>query len=132
MVCKGNVLEYCGGGSRLNLYILDSNDPVPTGTVTSNTVGSSTGLSVSTRSISASSTSSSPTSPPVPTGPQTVTVLPGWSYIGCYSEATTGRALNSLLLPIAGADTKVESCAVACAGYTYFGVEYGQECKCIS
>jgi hypothetical protein len=23
----------------------------------------------------------------------------------------------------------VESCAASCAGYTYFGVEYGRECE---
>lgn len=129
MVCKGNALEWCGGGNRLNLYILDGSDPVPISTVTtlSSTKTASTGISTSLKSISASTTSS-PVAP-IPTGPITVTSLAGWIYLGCYSEATVGRALNSLLLPIPGAENSVEKCATACAGYTYFGVEYGSECE---
>ncbi len=129
MVCKGNALEWCGGGNRLNLYNLDGSDPVPTSTVTTlrSTKPASTRVSTSSRSISISS-ASSPVAP-TPTGPITVTSLAGWNYLGCYSEATVGRALNSLLLPIPGADNSVEKCAAACAGYTYFGVEYGSECE---
>ncbi|PVH87180.1 WSC-domain-containing protein [Cadophora sp. DSE1049] len=131
MVCKGDPLQWCGGGSRLNLYILDGNDPVPTSTVRtlSTTKPTSTGASSSSKSLTGSLTSTS-TPAPTPTGPITVTNLPGWSYLGCYSEATTGRALNSLLLPIPGPNTDVETCGAACAGYAFFGVEYGQECYC--
>ncbi|KAH7403338.1 hypothetical protein BKA64DRAFT_706835 [Cadophora sp. MPI-SDFR-AT-0126] len=132
MICKGDPLQWCGGGSRLNLYMLDGNDPVPSSTVKSisTTKPASTGGSTSSKSLSVSLTST-PTPVATPTGPITVTTLPGWSYLGCYSEATTGRALNSLLLPIPGLNTDVETCAAACAGYTFFGVEYGQECKVV-
>ncbi|KAL8963334.1 MAG: hypothetical protein Q9183_005024, partial [Haloplaca sp. 2 TL-2023] len=47
---------------------------------------------------------------------------------GCYSEATSGRALtgtafyNDLMT--------VEKCAAACSSFTWFGVEYGRECFC--
>lgn len=84
---------------------------------------------VSNNSTVVPSTSTTDTYIP-PTGPQTVTNLPGWNYLGCYTEATTGRALNGILLPIRAAVTDVESCAAACSGYVYFGVEYGQECYC--
>jgi hypothetical protein len=50
--------------------------------------------------------------------------------LGCWTEATNTRALNGKLLPIAAADTNVENCAAACSAYTYFGVEYSQECYC--
>ncbi|KAI9051067.1 hypothetical protein LZ554_005175 [Drepanopeziza brunnea f. sp. 'monogermtubi'] len=117
MVCAGNALEWCGGGNRLNLYLLNGTSPAPTSSA-----------SVPTGTNSASGTPSTPTA--APAGPVTVSNFTGWNYLGCYSEATNGRALNSVLLPIAGSDTDVETCATACAGYTYFGVEYGSECYC--
>lgn len=109
MLCKGNQTEYCGGAGRLNAYKL-TNAPTP------------------------SSTSSAPAgpSPPAstPTGPITVTQLAGYTYLGCYSEATQGRALSDKQNPIAGALVSVESCQTACKAYTYFGVEYSGECFC--
>jgi hypothetical protein len=44
---------------------------------------------------------------------------------GCYTEAKGIRALSD----IAYYDDAmtVEKCAAACAGYTWFGVEYGRE-----
>jgi hypothetical protein len=84
-------------------------------------------LTCSTAITSGTATSSLPT----PTGPITVANVTGWNYLGCYSEATTGRALNGLLLPITAANTEVETCAAACSKFAYFGVEYGQECKSI-
>ena len=71
-----------------------------------------------------------PTTPTDPTGPITVTQLAGYTYLGCYSEATQGRALSDKQNPIAGALVSVESCKTACAAYTYFGVEYSGECYC--
>lgn len=113
------------------MFILDGNDPVPTSTV--KTIGTTKPASISgstsSKTVSTSLAPTSTTAPPAPTGPITVTTLSGWTYLGCYSEATTGRALNSVLLPIPGPNTDVETCATACAGYTYFGVEYGQECE---
>ena len=55
-------------------------------------------------------------------------VIPGYDYAGCYTEATYTRALGGA----SGSDNKmtVNTCAAACAGSTYFGVEYGKECYC--
>ena len=106
MTCAGNSSEYCGGGNRLNVY--------------------------HTNSTAATSTSASATSTavPTPTGPITVGNFTGWAYLGCYSEGTTGRALSDLQNPIPAANVSVESCAIACSKYAYFGVEYAQECYC--
>lgn len=65
-------------------------------------------------------------SAPTPVGPITVTKLTGWSYLGCYNESTTGRALTGLENPIPGANNSVEACSAACGTWTYFGVEYGE------
>ncbi|KAL8777063.1 MAG: hypothetical protein Q9194_002771 [Teloschistes cf. exilis] len=54
--------------------------------------------------------------------------LPGYNYQGCYTEATSGRALsgssffNDLMT--------VEKCAASCSAFPLFGVEYGRECFC--
>ncbi|KAI4099122.1 MAG: hypothetical protein L6R37_006115 [Teloschistes peruensis] len=54
--------------------------------------------------------------------------VPGYNYQGCYTEATSGRALsgssffNDLMT--------VEKCAASCSAFPLFGVEYGRECFC--
>ncbi|CZR61108.1 related to glyoxal oxidase precursor [Phialocephala subalpina] len=148
MTCTGNAKEYCGGSNRLNLYMLNSTTSASTSTsasVSSTSSASKTGTSVSasssvtgtssgaSSSTSGSSTASSVTSSSAsatPTGPITVTNLAGWTYLGCYSEGTNTRALSGLANPIPAASVSVESCAAACSKYTYFGVEYAQECYC--
>lgn len=56
--------------------------------------------------------------------------MTGWTYYGCQTEATNARALSSKSTAY---DTMtLESCASDCAGYTYFGTEYGRECDCTS
>ena len=61
-------------------------------------------------------------------GPNVVSSAGGFSSIGCYTEGTSQRALTSLF--IANSNMTVEQCAASCAGYTYFGVEYSQQCFC--
>lgn len=48
-----------------------------------------------------------------------------YSYYGCQTEATTGRALNSLTY--ASNNMTLELCIATCASFTYAGVEYGRE-----
>ena len=100
MTCSGNASEYCGGPGRLNMYQFNG---AAVSTATSTAIAAAT-----------------------PTGPITVTNITGHAYMGCYSEATNGRALSDLLSPISGIQVTVEACSVACAGYTYFGVEYSR------
>lgn len=52
-----------------------------------------------------------------------------YTYQGCYTEATNIRALSSASFYDYTAMT-LEECAADCAGYTYFGIEYGGECYC--
>ncbi|KAJ5974962.1 hypothetical protein N7481_008669 [Penicillium waksmanii] len=52
-----------------------------------------------------------------------------WKSLGCYSDSTSNRALNtSVLVP----GHTVEACQSACedAGFLYAGLEYGTQCFC--
>jgi len=60
-------------------------------------------------------------------GPQTIQQVGNYSYQGCYSEATNGRALSAKTPTAPTSGFTVELCAAACQGYTYFGVEYANE-----
>ncbi|KAL8670348.1 MAG: hypothetical protein Q9168_005106 [Polycauliona sp. 1 TL-2023] len=107
MLCGGNQTEYCGGANRIEMYTLNASAPVPTGTPTG------------------------PTTPTTPTGgPSNAASIGAWSYLGCYTEGTNGRALSGKLNPVAGATLTNELCAAACTGFTYFGSEYSGECYC--
>ncbi len=54
--------------------------------------------------------------------PVTVTQSGNYDYIGCYSEATNGRALSGLTPRVPAGGNTVESCEASCQGYKYFGV----------
>jgi len=49
--------------------------------------------------------------------------------LGCYTEASTGRALSGASFSSASM-MSVEACQAFCSGYKYFGLEYSQECYC--
>ncbi|KAG6230812.1 hypothetical protein E4U34_007648 [Claviceps purpurea] len=69
------------------------------------------------------------TRPGPPTGPVVNPGVSGYASIGCYTEATTGRALPNGK----GVEKKtVRDCVEACKGgrYLYAGIEYGGECWC--
>lgn len=57
-----------------------------------------------------------------------------WKHQGCYTEATSGRALSSKQIygSASNGDMDLEMCASFCFdnGYSLFGVEYGQQCYC--
>jgi hypothetical protein len=56
-------------------------------------------------------------------------VPPGFTYTGCYTEASQGRALSAD--SYSNDNMTVESCAAYCNGnYQYIGVEYARECYC--
>lgn len=59
---------------------------------------------------------------------QAAVTMNGFTYEACYTEATKGRALsgNSYYDDL----MTVEKCAIACAKFSHFGVEYGRECFC--
>ena len=99
--CDLNSTQVCGGNGVLDLYEL------------SNLL----------------STTTSTTATPTPTAPATVQKINGWSYTGCYTEGTNGRALSGLENPVPGSNNSIEACGAACSGFQYFGVEYSAECK---
>lgn len=103
--CMGNTTEFCGAGGRLSLYRLN-------GTVVS----------------TPSSTTTAPGTSSTPTGPANKATVGSYNYYGCQTESTTGRALSAATF--AYNTMTIESCMANCAGYIYFGVEYGRECYC--
>ncbi|WVR00301.1 hypothetical protein IAU59_007444 [Kwoniella sp. CBS 9459] len=64
----------------------------------------------------------------VPAAPVVNPGVNGFSYLGCYTEATGMRALS--VAKGLGSANSIANCTAACQGYTYAGVEYGQECYC--
>ncbi|KAH8205437.1 hypothetical protein TruAng_000343 [Truncatella angustata] len=106
MVCNGNSSEVCGGSSRLSVWSRIGSGSSPTSTISATAV-------------------------PSPTGSGTAVLLPeDWSYQGCYSEGSSGRAfLNQQ--PDSQTLT-IESCVDACIGlgYSVAGMEYAAQCFC--
>ncbi|KAG9944983.1 WSC domain-containing protein, partial [Aureobasidium melanogenum] len=101
MACAANTSQKCGGPDFLNVYYVN---------------------------VTSSATTTTSSSPSMSTGPTVVQSVADYSYLGCYTEATNGRALAGLSK--AGAFISVDACASYCSAYTYFGVEYGSECYC--
>lgn len=106
-ICPGSQYEYCGAGSRLELYKNSAAPSSPASSVTS-------------------ATSGSPTSPSVPSSPP----IAGFTYQGCYIDGVKGRILNHQQ-PDNQQLTR-ENCVATCAagGYTIAGVEYAVQCFC--
>lgn len=153
MTCKGWAGEYCGAGGRLNLYTRKPDGPVSTTTSTSTTsttaaptetstgvpdLGSSTPVDPLTTSTTdppqePTSTTLTTTTTTAPLARHRRTIHPGtagYTYIGCYTEATSGRALPGKLL---ATDTMtVPKCIEFCAtnGFSHAGIEYARECWC--
>jgi hypothetical protein len=73
-------------------------------------------------------------STPIPVSSSTTTTTPsatsypGYTTTGCYTEATNIRALSEG--KYCDDNMTVGMCALACSGFTLFGVEYGRECYC--
>ena len=61
------------------------------------------------------------------TGPSNPTIA-GYTYAGCHTDSVGARVLDATYL--FDNSMTVEECATFCAGYTYFGTEYGTECYC--
>lgn len=61
--------------------------------------------------------------------PKTVQKAGKYNFVGCYSEVP-GRALRDQMPVAPATGFSIRTCQKACQGYTYFGLEYGQECFC--
>jgi hypothetical protein len=138
-LCTGNKYEYCGAGLEMVLYevgvvVTSLTSTVPqsssvSGTSTSgvvNILAVTTSSSTSLISPTGTKTSSSASASATTLGNKQ-TVGP-YTFQGCYTEATQGRALSAASFYDYSMMT-IEECAANCAGSTYFGVEYGGECK---
>ncbi|TVY38355.1 WSC domain-containing protein [Lachnellula occidentalis] len=110
MTCADNGTEYCGAGSRLNMY--SRGDITLSSSTTTSSGGTTTGAATPT-----------PTS-----GPQIKQMIGNWAFQGCWTEATNARALAGTAY--ANDSMTLESCASFCTGFKLFGVEYGRECYC--
>ena len=69
---------------------------------------------------------------PVPTIPKT-NIPQNWSYVGCLYDSVTG--VRPLPYKSVNADNNtVQNCIALCQefGYPAAGVEYGEECYCVS
>lgn len=122
----GNSTEYCGGGSRLNLYMFeaksDSTTTTGTGTTPITTPSASTSVDVST------TTTETSTSATASAGPSVKDRVGNWVFQDCWTEMNDGRVLSSQTLAEDG--MTLEVCAKYCSGFAYFGIEYGRECYC--
>ena len=103
MACNNNQTEYCGGPSRLNMYVF----------------GNGTLPSVS-QPVSGSPSNTVPT----PSSSSIPAAIGQFNYVSCYTEATNGRALTGFAL--ADNSISLDTCASNCTGFRYFGVEYAR------
>ncbi|KAK1749886.1 glyoxal oxidase [Echria macrotheca] len=67
-----------------------------------------------------------------PVGPQPNAGLADWSYLGCYAEGTTGRALTLTVTTVPAGQMNAALCTAACQGQGFIlaGTEYSGECYC--
>jgi hypothetical protein len=101
--CNGNLSEYCGGSSRLDVYSFNN----AIATITASATPTGTGSQTQTPSIK-----------------QTVG---SYNYYGCQTEGNVTRALTGAATT---SDTMtLELCESFCLAYTYWGTEYGRECE---
>ena len=67
-----------------------------------------------------------PTEPPAESS--NPTTVGDFTYEGCYADSIALRVLTGSTTTTD--DNTLASCAATCAGYNYFGVEYGTQCFC--
>ncbi|KAI8811928.1 WSC domain-containing protein, partial [Cladochytrium replicatum] len=137
MKCSGNSGQFCGGSNRLGLYETNSYptspspSPSPKPSASPSPVASPSPSPKPSASPSpvASPSPSPVTSPsPLPVPTYGVSAAPSnWKVSGCYSDQRIYRTLTG---KYTSGSMTVQKCADSCAGYKYFGVEYGDECYC--
>ncbi|KAK3329358.1 glyoxal oxidase-like protein [Apodospora peruviana] len=130
MLCNGNQTEFCGGGSRLNVYgkgAAPSSSSSSSSTLVA-TTSSSTSTGVTAAATTGTTSSASSASSAVPTGPSQPAKIDNYNFYECRSEGTAARALTGATY--ASDEMTLQSCRAFCSAYTYFGVEYARECYC--
>lgn len=128
--CAGDGTEYCGAGSRLELYMLSSNATTATATtVSAFSTSVAPKSSDATTATSGAVTSSASSASPSPTGPIIFHGDKNFTYYGCLTEPSAGKLMDN---QVYNNDTTMtpQVCLFHCEQYNYAGVEYGQECWC--
>lgn len=113
-VASGSYADTFKDASDLGATCAPLGTTAPTSSSTSSTVSSTT---------SSSQTSSSSASPTLAVKP----TIGAYTFQGCYTEGNGVRALTGASFYNYPAMT-LEECSTSCAGFVYWGVEYGGEC----
>ena len=101
--CAGNQDDTCGGNTGAGLISVFYD---------------------ATRFTPGSNATSGPGGLPIPSS------VGNFTYAGCWSDNVNGRALSGLAPNPPAAGTTYESCAAACLGWEFFGLEYANQCYC--
>lgn len=116
--CAGDSTDICGGAPILSLYQLINSTNATTPS------SSAAPSSASTVSLASSTLATSASTPATSTAPSVtatnVASLGAFTFLSCWAEPDTGRALAVVLFDGSGTMTN-EICAVDCAAYAYFG-----------
>ncbi|KAG9023244.1 hypothetical protein FS837_005893 [Tulasnella sp. UAMH 9824] len=105
MTCSGDISLKCGNSYVNSLYARSSDASSSSSSSRSNTTSRSASLTASFA--------------PAPSG---------WTNLGCYVDQADRTLTGASRL--GWSDMTPALCAANCAGYTYFGTEYGNECYC--
>ncbi|KAM3483607.1 hypothetical protein MY8738_003028 [Beauveria namnaoensis] len=160
MLCNDNGTEYCGAGSRLNVYQLGGGNssvssagskPGTSFTAASSADGNGTATALTTATATTDTTDATTTATSTATSTATATTTATTTTTSSSTPAPTGPARKSVVSQTwklqgcwteatnaralsdstyADDDMTLESCAAFCKLSTYFGVEYGRECYC--
>lgn len=131
----GTCLEFsgaisCGSGAPSSSSVASStlstvsipSSSLSTSSLSTGSVSSSVASVTTSSTVTASSSSTSA----VATLAHKATVA-GYELVSCWTEGTGVRALSASTY--SDDSMTLESCAAFCAGYSYFGAEYGRECQ---
>lgn len=111
--CAGDSQDICGGNGGFISVFYDSTRYTPGNTTV------------------VSTTSSGPPTPTATGVPQTQPTAAGnYVYFGCYTDDVNKRALPDVVNPVESGPNTPDTCAAACNGYTFAGVEFSGECFC--
>ncbi|KAG8902954.1 hypothetical protein FRC01_009398, partial [Tulasnella sp. 417] len=129
--CVGDPSEICGGSWRLTLFQRNgatssssSSSSSSSTTTTSSSSSTSSASSTSSTTSTTTTTTSSSASATSSSGPAPA----GWTNLGCYMDQTPRTLSGATKTGWTGMTPTL--CGTFCAGYTYFGTEYGNECYC--